>query len=1298
MAANTTPGAMDDANAQISLAAKLIENNIQADSKFPAITDLLHASSSGDYEAAIPSDWQVVTKQRLVALPDALFEQYDLLECRCFMGLFPEIKRAWITVDHRLFLWNYEDESDFYSFEDQEQIIVSVALVKPKPGVFVDTIEHVLVIATPLEVFLLGVGYSASKVAGARGGEVTLYATQISVPADGVAMTSIVGTADGRVFMSGNDGGLYEFVYQSSDGWLTRKARKVNLTLSIASYFVPTFLGAKRETPALSMAVDNDRRLLYVLLQDASIKVFWLGAQGDEFVLAHHHKSIANAAALLCPQFNEGADPAIGAFQIASMHVIPPSESRSLSLVAISGGGCRLYFSGVRRMQRLYESTANVAGIVAQPEVFELVHVRLPPETQPTLNKALQGRAPRALLNVHTAFYCNGTTLLAHTWNEDHDSIVGCAPASAQMLARMARQPRATLAELAATARVEGRTWAIAEIDAARADGRGLNDLVTVAGRPTRQFAVLTNAGVSILEKQRPADMFRALVAKPAVQDAQLADFVSVYGLDETCAMCFIVLCADEFAFQGQGMQVLNAARRILFEYGGVPRLVEDNASVVGAASSERIVLSGRHNGLAIYLARTLQPIWSQMATVMRADRLGAMKLNIGISVPQLVSVQDRLRRLQQFINNNQRFVPDQINQMPMQASGSSARSAADVTSCWQAEARSLGALYDLIVGSIEVISFLCLMSDFNLPAIADTLSEQQRQRMTDLPFNQLVCSDAGRQACRDMILALVNSRLKQHASIDSISDVLTRRCSTMFAATDVTLYKALEALKLARETEEGNQASDYSAEALRLLLSIAGSLTAEQLQEICSSFEALGQFAAIGSLSLACANQSDPHDDALAYWREGVPVNDAREAIYLKRLACYHCVLDALDKNRRQLLNGPALSKLLRQAAPPQGDALFEFALFDWLLENNEAPLLFQLRSPFVEQYLMLEPRTLEKCDMLWHFYIHESMFAQAAIVQRQIAFAGDLGLPLARKIEYLSLSTSNAKIALDVVRGARQQNRLAGAPSEEEEEVNELARVLRENEDFLDVAQVQLEIQQQLRHMGGHDTVADTLDHTLFNVTELYNRFAEPLNLLDAQLLIYKASNLDSPEAVLHIWRTLLRTILDDQARTGLMAVATKVVQLGACLYPSPAAFPISGVAAILADFANERPAEYQPGYISDTLLRATVPRWAVFEALNALYVRSAPGADEANVQLADTMAREVAAMANSWVDMICGGAPRVEDMDKEGLDDEANGMPTVAVDDALSQYIINATLSNNALLKEYLQRAQERIRQQL
>ncbi|KAI8323592.1 nucleoporin-domain-containing protein, partial [Martensiomyces pterosporus] len=1261
------------------------------------------ASSSGEYEVAIPPEWQVVTKQRMIPLPDALFEQYDLLECRCFMGLFPEIKRAWITVDHRLFLWNYEDESDFYSFEDQEQIIVSVAMVTPKAGVFVDTIKHVLVVATPLEVFLLGVGYDAgSRIIAARGnagGEVTLYATQISVPADGVAMTSIAGTRDGRVFMSGNDGGLYEFVYQSEDGWLSKKARKVNLTSTIASYFVPTFLTTRRDTPALSMAVDDDRRLLYVLLQDSSVKVYWLGANGDEFVLVHHHKTIGNSAALLCPQFNEGTSEA-NPFEIISMHIIPPSESRTLHFVAITGGGCRLYFSTIKRMQRFYEASSLPTQPV-QPEVFEVVHVRLPPESQPALPRSmLPGMKMRQPLSVHMALYKNGASLLAHTWNEDHDSIIGAAPDCAQIITRTAKQPRATLTEHSSSARIEGRTWAIAEISASGEDGHALNDLVTVSSTPTRTFAVLTNAGISILEKQRPVDMFRSLIAQPTLQDSQLREFVGVYGLDETCAMCFTILCTDGFAQRSMSMQALNAARRILFEFGGVPHFAE--APAFGAAPaalsagastqpaapvpvvSDRIVLSGRHNGLGIYLARTLRPIWSKLATIAKADQMKVARLHIGISTDELVEVQDRLHRLQHFINNNQRFVPDQINQMPVQPANSN-RPPADVTSCWKAESASLGALYELLVHSIEAISFLCLLSDFNLPVISATIEEEQRHALANISFSQLVCAENGRQACKELILALINAQLKQHASIDSISDVLSKRCASMFSVADVSLYKALEALKLASETEEGTEARDLASEALDLLADIAGSLDARKLREICSSFEALGQYTAVASLALACAAQSDPHDEAIAFWGEGAPENDRREAVYRKRMDCYKCIIDMLDKRRSEVLNAKALASL------PSTDALFQFALFDWLLENDQSGLLFQMRGPYVEQHLSLEPRTVEKCDMLWHYFIHESQFGKAAYVQRDLACARNLDIDLERRIEYLSLSISNAKIAIDMVRGG--QGRMTREVSEEEE-IDQLAMLLRENEDQLDIVQVQLEIQRHLRSLGGHETPARALDGKLYTVTELYDKFAEPLKLWDAMLLIFKASNHDDPQMVEEIWLTILRTVLDDSQRTGLMAVASKVAYLGKKLYPSSAALPLPLIASILVELTRERPDEYSAGYIADTLVHASVPHWAVFEALNMLYVKTAATGSQANAEIADLLAREIASLTTEWMETTQAGTSTDAAGDSPNPSEDA--LPVMAVDEALSQYIINAALNNNQELLQELQQVQDRIRQ--
>ncbi|KAJ2216825.1 hypothetical protein IW143_003462, partial [Coemansia sp. RSA 520] len=40
-------------------AAQVVESKQQADRKFPVISELLHASSSSEYEGAIPAEWQV---------------------------------------------------------------------------------------------------------------------------------------------------------------------------------------------------------------------------------------------------------------------------------------------------------------------------------------------------------------------------------------------------------------------------------------------------------------------------------------------------------------------------------------------------------------------------------------------------------------------------------------------------------------------------------------------------------------------------------------------------------------------------------------------------------------------------------------------------------------------------------------------------------------------------------------------------------------------------------------------------------------------------------------------------------------------------------------------------------------------------------------------------------------------------------------------------------------------------------------------------------------------------------------
>ena len=115
------------------------------------------------------------------------------------------------------------------SFSDQPDVITHVALVKPKPGVFIDEITSLLVICTPVSVVLIGV--STTTVSGPNNKphkEIKLFATDMSVPCD-VDMACVIGNEEGRIFMAGvQDGCLYELHYQEKEGWFGKRVQLIN--------------------------------------------------------------------------------------------------------------------------------------------------------------------------------------------------------------------------------------------------------------------------------------------------------------------------------------------------------------------------------------------------------------------------------------------------------------------------------------------------------------------------------------------------------------------------------------------------------------------------------------------------------------------------------------------------------------------------------------------------------------------------------------------------------------------------------------------------------------------------------------------------------------------------------------------------------------------------------------------------------------------------------------------------------------------------------------------------------------
>lgn len=70
-------------------------------------------------------------------IPDAIFEQYNRVTSHTLMGLFAELKQAWITVDNRLYMWDYTTQTGFQGFEGQPNTITCVRLLKPKSGTMI---------------------------------------------------------------------------------------------------------------------------------------------------------------------------------------------------------------------------------------------------------------------------------------------------------------------------------------------------------------------------------------------------------------------------------------------------------------------------------------------------------------------------------------------------------------------------------------------------------------------------------------------------------------------------------------------------------------------------------------------------------------------------------------------------------------------------------------------------------------------------------------------------------------------------------------------------------------------------------------------------------------------------------------------------------------------------------------------------------------------------------------------------------------------------------------------------------
>lgn len=137
---------------------------------------------------------------------------------------------------------------DVAYYDGLNTVIVSVGLVTPKSGVFIQNVKYLLILTTPTEIIVLGVTFNTPSVShnrniGNNTEELQLMNKPIfCINTENVAMNVVKGTYDGRIFLGGQDGFLYEIQYQAESSWFGKRFKKINHSQGVISTMVPNFL------------------------------------------------------------------------------------------------------------------------------------------------------------------------------------------------------------------------------------------------------------------------------------------------------------------------------------------------------------------------------------------------------------------------------------------------------------------------------------------------------------------------------------------------------------------------------------------------------------------------------------------------------------------------------------------------------------------------------------------------------------------------------------------------------------------------------------------------------------------------------------------------------------------------------------------------------------------------------------------------------------------------------------------------------------------------------------------------
>ncbi|KAK1121340.1 hypothetical protein K0M31_010636 [Melipona bicolor] len=1158
-------------NALKEMAGEVVDIHITADSNFPSLINLMRYNVQGgptvsgrddhDYPnlnemSVCFSNINQMKAYSKISLPSEIMEHFRHIQCHCMMGLFTEISKAWLTIDSDIYVWSYENESDVAYFDGLNETIISVGLVKPKAGVFQSYVKYLLILTTTVEITILGV--TLTETSDGISPEMQLVPEPIfTVTTDGIGITTIANTSSGRIFLGGRNGSLYEIYYQAESSWFGKRCKKINHSEGPLSFLVPSFvtIALSEEEAIIQISVDDSRNILYTLGDKGTITVWDIDNNGASKVASLSQASLVQTAVHVVKTLDSN-----NFRPLVSISAITESESVHLNLVVVAATGIRFYFS-----------CTSVANPTTRPQGLQLIHVRLPPRY--AANATVM--RPR---KVQMAHYRKGTLIL----------VCGGDTETVLCLSNDAYPFTNYLAETQSLLSLDSTVWAMAEIlvePAIRIEKQNITQeepplLVRQHMEAPRKFIFLTSQGAIIYVQVRPMDILKQLLLEQRGPDTEaVRAYFQSQSLEQACATCLILATLES----SQNAELAEWATRAFFLYGSqrtpsigpaidvhgdmrtsTPRVPNYDLRLqgfrphvpVGHSTDSLQQFSAKHNGLYLYVGRILRPIWN-MRCIKQEVINNKTQISSTISARQVSWILSLLQALRSFLNKNTHIAKQHSTTRTTDGFETT------ISSHYQGpiveERNSLAALKIFITHACEVLELWKILCENHLNNIVNCLSKDQINQFSTATFRDLIL--IGHEIPSLLIIHLIDSYLGDNASVDAVSQRLREVCPNLYRSEDAVCSKANEIILKAKNCTNPEEKECYLQSALKLCKEVAPRLN---LSAVCQQFIACQFYSGVLELCLSCAEKVDPNNAALHYYKNNEPIED--QEAYTKRLEIYKEFITLLDHLYNQSISNPLTPTVPSKPGPPLQngstmpvtpakeilhdiitDALHSTCeilhalVYAWMIERRLHGELVALAAPSLEAYLT----RVNAPDLLWQYYEKNKNHAAAAKILDALA-TKESNIPLSQRVEYLA----RAVVCM-------RSDQAGYAPY--------LGIFLRELEDKVEVARIQQQILDTICNQHLSDRLSEeefrALNSSLLDITKLYEKYADPLQLWECKLAIIHCSGHQDAILIQEIWTNIINNELKDAstAEDKMTILMSKIISLGQEYSGSPHCFPV-------------------------------------------------------------------------------------------------------------------------------------------